>query len=697
MFDHLKMAAASVKNPGRKILQFGPWSRGLMTVKSPERANTAGCGELKNFVLVDDGLARSRPGLVPLYPIEDDLPGEIRFVKDIKVAGVWSTYIATYDEVRDETHIYEWDGSVQALIVSFSGEREVRFVGFSDTLIIFDGHHIKRFDGTSVELVYDDGTGAAESNYQFNNRFGSEDETLPLGNGTNTAVIFQFASASWEAGFTIPPTRFFATVSRAGNGFTGTDNVPVYFQIYERAGSAPNIATDTKCCELVFLQLAGNVSSTAMEYDVIIPASSFVSGWTGLDSSTSYYAVLSYNNGDAGNYINVHVSRVTGSVAGVWSGAWSATPNQLPMMGLRPGADVNNLSGLKAVDGIVHGGRIFVIEGESGVHPDRVWYSGVENVLDWSSENYAGWLGTGKDIGGIASFYNEVWVFGTVRMPYLSRLAGALPSEFVLSESIQPVSGHYRSLVTGPDDIFFAHPQGADSVSTMQSFGDVRAISMTEDVKNIFQEFYAATAFAAYEPNFGLYLIKLNDLTERIWVIHTKMKGARKQGALTIPAAPVSVWEFSPYFGGIMTQEITALGVGENCCYIGTDYGLVYKIDPDANDDNGAPIDCVLKSNYLSTGLGEAAAWRCVFDVFGENGGNFDLRFYRNHERTVWHEILITLPDITGGDDPSDFFDRENLNFNFRGLMISVEDVNLGNGPVFIGPISVEILNVEGF
>jgi hypothetical protein len=708
-YTNLKKSSATRSNPTPSVLQFGPWNRGLLTRKTPERAEPTGCGDLLNFVLVDEGLARTRPGLIELwdYGVHGDIPGEIRCIKDVKVNGVWDTYISSYRALpTPASYLYKWTGSALTLIFSFADERDIRFVGFNDLLIIFDGVHMKYYDGTLTGLIYDDGIGPAETSYQFTNRYGSDDESMPLGNATNTAIVYQFTTVAWETGFVIPPTGFYARLSKTGAGFTGTDNVPILFQLYQKAGANPNLGTDTKHAEATFLPMVGNLPTTgSLEYDILISPSSFLGGWTGLLPNTPYYVALSYANGNSSNYVNVHNSRVTGSTAGAWTGAWAATVTQEPIMALRPGADTSITTGLKAVDGIVHGYRLFVIEGESGSNPSYLWYSGASNHLDWSTpddltttldESGGGWMDAGKDVGGIASFYGEVWVFGTVRMPFLSRLVGRMPATWVLSESIQPVSGHYKSIVTAANDLYFSHPQGCDSVSTVQTFGDVRTVSQTDDIKNLFQEYFSEAAFAEYEPNFGLYLLKLDDGTDSIYAIHTKLKTAKNRGGMAFPSTPVSRWEFTPTWGPF-PQDITCFGSGENRCYVGTDHGLVYIIDPSQLDDNGSNILFSLKTQYLSTVMGEAAAWKINFQCFGDEGGVFRLRFYVNHSRIPLHNFSVILPDISDGDDPTLFFDRENLNFNFRSLMVEIDNVVLDDGPIFFGPLSVLHMQVGGF
>ena len=218
-----------------------------------------------------------------------------------------------------------------------------------------------------------------------------------------------------------------------------------------------------------------------------------------------------------------------------------------------------------------------------------------------------------------------------------------------------------------------------------------------DDIKNLFQDYFNNTAFAEYEPNFGLYLLKLDDGTDNIYAIHTKLKTAKNKGGMAFPSTPVSRWQFEATWGGLFSQNITCFGSGENKCYVGTDHGLVYIIDPQQLDDNGENITFSLKSNYLSTIMGETAAWKSSFQCFGDEGGTFRIRFYVNHSRTPLHDFSVTLPDISAADDPTLFFDRENLNFNFRTLMIEIDNVSLDDGPIFFGPISILHMRIGGF
>lgn len=674
IYGNLKANARKKKPPNRNI-RFGPFARGLGTVKASERYASDYCSELTNFVLVDKGIARTRPGLRKICALLPDFD-EVRHIADIRVAGAWRTIISSYENSSDVSRVWYVSSGTGVKIYEGSGDRDIRLLEFCDSLIIFDGVQLKRWNGTDISLIYDDSTSPAGTNYQFNSRWEQDNSFIALGNGTY-GVLYQFRSQDWEPGYKIPVTRFFATLSKVGDGYTGTDTVPVTLNLYRRLGGAPNPGTDTLIKSQTFIEYVASLSSVAMEYDIIVEN-------TEIDPRIWYYVSLTYNNGDASNHVRVHCVLSDNADTGEWTTVYSAVTDKKPLFALRPGAF---FSGLNSVFGITHDHRMFMIEGEDG-DARNLWYSGVSDLYDWSGEDSGGVLETSQDIGAIAGFYENLWLFGTTRQPFLSRLTGDSPANYALTDSIQQVSGHYKSIVVVPDDIIFTHPHGTDSIRTMQNFGDVMAISGTNDLKNIWHEKYSEECFAEYEPHFGLVLLRFDDLTTDIYAIHTKT-----QTGIT----PVALWRFDPQWGGVHDQKITAMGRGDISCYIGTDHGEVFEITPDELTDNGEPVEFVMKTNYLSTRFGEMAAWRVNHEVFGKNGGTLDIRFYKNHERTHWHDISVTLPNIGDGDDPSLFFDREDINFNFRTLMCEICDIVLDDGPVFVGPITINAYSVGGF
>ena len=728
MYENLIRTSATRRKPNTTPVRFGPYSRGISTERDAEQINNFACEKLRNFVITEDGMIRTRTGIDEVCVImEGTIPQQIRYIGDVKVGGTWYRIASTYEQTADMSRVWYCESGAGVKITELSGDRDIRFAGFNDRLIIFDGTHIKVWDGASVTLLYDNGLTAAES-YQFSNRFGETNGApVALGNGTITHAIYQWTTATWESGFAVPPTWFFAKISRVGNGFTGTDNQPIIFELYERLGATPAPGTDTLRVQQNFREKAGDIQTTSAEYDIIIDSASFIGGWSGLDPGTDYYVAMNYNNGDSTNYINVESSRVQSisvNPPGTWAGVFTATATDKPAMALRPNSDPAERTAFQAVDGVVHDHRLWVIEGSDGVNPGRVWYSGVEDAYDWA------WLDIGRDVGGIRSFYDDLHVFGTSEDPGHSRITGSLPANFVQSDTIPGISGHYKSLVTTPDDLYFITPYGVGSVRTMMEYGDVRSFTQTDDIRNIIIENWSDGVIAEYEPENSLVLFSFGDqpdetgfnIMTNIYAVHTKARSSKVIGGSQVSVSPVSLFQFNPLIS-VFVQEITAMGRGASGTYLGTDYGRIFRMmsyDPDNTTTFGSQSVTVnlslcdgsaesrvrydVSTVRQTTGIGEMGAYKVHWDAFSRKGGDFTIRFYKNHDRTFWHEIQVSLPDIDEGDSPADYFNRENINFNFRDLGVEIvvnNDILAGETPlkepITFGPVTLLTYNIGGF
>ena len=351
--------SANRKRPKMTTITFGPWHRGLVTNRQAEQASPRSCIELVNLIVTPEGHLKTRPGItrrcfVTFSP--SGRGGPIEYMTDCRVGGIHYMIASAFDSVGNVSGLFRCAGGISTQIATFTGDRELRFLSFADILIILDGIHVKYWDGATIGLLYDDGTAPDSTNYQFCHRWEPDNTTLTLGNGTNSAVVHQFTTENWEPGYQVPATRFFATLSIQGAGYTGADT-PVYLEIYEQAGATPNLATDTRICQQVFVQYIASLTSTAQEHDILIAA-------TLLSPNTDYYVALAYTGGDAVNHVRVHGTLQANAESGVWTGAYLPMTDRLPLFALRPGTQFR---GRTAKYACVHNHRLWLVD------DDRVW------------------------------------------------------------------------------------------------------------------------------------------------------------------------------------------------------------------------------------------------------------------------------------------------------------------------------------
>lgn len=685
MFQSLQKVAAKRRPPKQTSLTFGPWSGGLSTEQRAEQLKPYDLSHTLNVILVGEGIVRTRDGSSLVC---SGCTGEVKAVGDVKVGSTWYTIISD----SDNKLYYDSSGTATAIGTM---EGESRFCGFMGLLIIFDGSYVKMWDGTNLDICYDNGTGPTTP-YQFNNRSGADETTLALGNGTNNRIAYRFTSQAWDAGYTIPPTTIFAYLSKEGNGYTGTDNVPITAKLRL-------VSDDSVLATKTLVATAGELSTSAVEYDVTFTDSDIT---TEMSPSTQYYASLEYNNGDGTNYVKVHCADVgSGGNAFIYTTSWASDSAKDPLMGLKPGMPP------KGVFGLVHNKRLFFIEGLSGTNPAYLWYSASGNHLDYSTADGGGKAhviddsATNFPIGGVASWYGDLWLFGTPQQPYLAKLSGSTPSAYAANATLQAVSGDYNSIVATPSDIFFLAPDGVSAVFTIQEYGDIKVATQTDQIVRTIHRHFSSVAFAGYDPEWGLYLLKLEG-HDPIIALHTQMKGVRYQGRKPVTFSPATEWGFA--FSGAPT----AFGSGNGYMLIGTDDGKVYKMDHAVVQDDDNDVTYQFRSNYLLTRFGELAARKGSANCFGMVGGQFDLVFYRNHSRTSFLTETVEIPwdpttpiaeltmdvaemgwDIT----PFDYFDRMEINFNFRALQVGIENIQLNGRPLYFGPITILADRIGGF
>jgi len=261
-----------------------------------------------------------------------------------------------------------------------------------------------------------------------------------------------------------------------------------------------------------------------------------------------------------------------------------------------------------------------------------------------------------------------------------------------------------------PDDVFFVHRGGVDSIQTIELSGDIRAVNQTDQISRTIHQYFSLDAIAGYEPIFGTYVLKL-DGYDYLVAVHTRLKAARAQGQKQISYSPVTRWKFA--FSG----TVTGFGNGGDSdgnayLYVGTDDGKGYRIDGEQVQDDGEWPDFKFRTNFLTTKFGELEAEKINFNCFSRFGGTFNLKFYVNHDRVAFDTLAISTPWDTSLlpseltmpvsamsflVEPGAYYDREGLNFNFRSIMIGIEDIRPAGQAFSFGPLTLMARQIGGF
>lgn len=516
------------KKPDRQYQQFPNvifpgFPHGLNIALPTTQIEKSECNELVNFQIVKGGQVQTR------HPITAHTSAV--FTSNAAVVAAAYGPIAGTDRelfVDENGVLYYNNAGTPTSIGTLEGAATL--LPFAGVCLLLDGSYVKYLDNlTTIKIAYDDGTGT--SGYQYNNKSGSADTTLLLGNGTNTRVAAKFTSQAWDAGYTIPPTTLTANLTRIGNGYTGTDNVDIVAKV-RKASDDSVMATKT----LVSAPIATNLAATATEYEITFSSTDIT---TELSPSTDYYISLEYNNGDGSNHVAVNCTSVaSGGVGYHYAGSWTADTTEDPIISLRPGRPP------KASFGVVHNQRPF-LAGDPD-NPGLVHFGNL-TYLDWCTSNGGGYVGSvdananNYPIGAIVSQFEELYVFGKESQPFICKLTGSTPSAYLLPDVFQRSWTTHLAIAQTPNDIWFASARALTNFTGVEQFGDMRASPFADPVINRFEDYWSsATALMEYVPDTGQLWLVMPDY-HRVLVCHTLIPSYIKRK----PRYPWSEYEFT--------------------------------------------------------------------------------------------------------------------------------------------------------
>lgn len=592
---------------------------------------------LTNVKLNDFGQLQTRDGLTRVSTKATG--NDITHLAYIPISTATNVYA-----VDSDYKLYKFTGSEGAWTYSAALgtlEGDATILPFGGYAVILDGGYIKYYNGTNLLIAYDDGDGT--SGYNYTSVCNTIDATQNLYSGAKTLAGAKTATQTWTAGYTIPLTTIEVWISKFGSP---TGNITAY--MYNAAGDTL-LATSTT-----------TYSSAALTTGATRKIFTF-DGSVNMSSNTTYIWCVGYSGGDATNYVKVHGTTVGSGGQGIYysGAAWSTVATFQCCIGVKPGKPP------KGAFGDVKDSRLFVA-GDSD-NPGYMWYSNINSVFDWSTEDGGGYISAVDDnavsfpIGGIVAHYGELYIFGEESQPYLSKLTGTGPADWSLPPTFQNVSANHRSIVSFPNDIWFTSGQGVHNIQGVQEYGDIRSFNPGDPVFPTIHDYYAnSTTFAGYNPSDGQYIVKLSGYTNAL-VCHTKhpMPGRnpmREEGAPSVIRYPWTEYEFQ----GLTATTFAAFN---NTFYVGCSDGYIYKLDSSQVDDNGSAYSVTIESGFNEFPFGTAEVTEIYNTMTSNSALSGTLSFYKDGNTTAFWNMTTAA-----SDHPAQYL----ANFNCESLKIKL-------------------------
>jgi hypothetical protein len=253
--------------------------------------------------------------------------------------------------------------------------------------------------------------------------------------------------------------------------------------------------------------------------------SSFVSvvGYAPVGCTSIRISLYSSSLSGEGTYIyfdSVTCCKSVGGTAYYYDGTWHSDASNIPIFSLRPGLPP------KASFGRIKDSRPFL--GGDPDNPGYVWFGNLTH-LDWSTVDGGGYVGAVDDnrntyaVGAIETLYGDLYVYGKENQPYLCKLSGSTPSDYVLPALFQHVGATHRTLRSVGNDLWAATGIGVSTIQGVQEYGDIRAFFVSDSVGDRFVDYWDTdTAISGYNPIGGQYMLYMPNY-HRVLVAHTKL------------------------------------------------------------------------------------------------------------------------------------------------------------------------------
>ena len=510
MPNYRRLAQVRRRQVPKQIVRHDKFHYGLNVNDHPSHLVPGELAEAVNVMILESGKIRTRE------PVEKytntKLPAPVE-THELCIIGNNSVEMVATNERR----IYSLDINQDPSLIPAPGDNpffnKINFISYNGVAVILDGGYVKYIDESmTIKLAYDDGTGP--TGYQFNDLGLADNNGILLGDGTNTRVASKFTTEMWDDGYTIPPTFFQVILSKVGAP-TGM----VSFKVRK-------VSDDSVIAE-------GNIVDASVLPDTPDIFEGPLTATEELTLGTEYYFSVEYDGGDATNHVTVRCNMETGNdKAFKYDGsAWAAVTDKTPLMSAQPGLPP------MGAWGDIHQGRLFI-----GGGADSLGILSFSNMthLDWSTPNGGGKIGVLDNsknnfpVGGIIEQYNTLWIFGRRAQPFIAKLTGGSPQEYVITRTMQKGWTTDRVLASSVNDIWFSEADGVNHLTGVQQYGDIRYHYASEPVRPRFLKWDPETTIAGVNPYTGHYLVAFKD-NWRVLVCHTRNPREMPGGGIRYP------------------------------------------------------------------------------------------------------------------------------------------------------------------
>lgn len=589
------LAKSQGKRPRYQNLTFWETPLGLITDFPALTVNPQYAVTSQNLFINVQGQWQLRPGLKKVTTAAAG--NSIKLITRVPIGGTYHILL-----VDSDNKLYDCSGSEPSLdpgtaVTTLEGEATI--IPFHDYAVILDGSYIKYYDGSTVKIAYDDGSGSDAVQHDSTCQNFASSKERKLYSGATTRVGCQFTTQTWDSGYTMDITRATFWIKKTGTP-TGTAVVKIYD---DNAGTPNTVQATSDSIDVSKL----TKYFTEQEFN-------FDSGVLALSSNTTYHAIVEYSSGDASNYITVAASdEGSGGDLEYYDGSWNDDATADALARIKPGKPP------EASFGDSRSARLYVSGGSA--KPGYIYFSNVNTLFDWSTPDAAGYVSAVDDnansfpVGAIVAHYGDLYIFGQKSQPYLAKLIGATPSQFALPPMWQKTYTGHKTLISLPNDVWVASGDGLNSLTGVQEYGDLRMAPYSYPVQNQFQDGWNVNAFIGFNPKDNQILVKFENKSNT-YVCHLNQEE--------------KPWtEFA--FNGVTP---TAFGNYLGNFYVGGSNGHLYKFDDTLSADDGSDIDAALESGNIEQPFGQAYLDTAYIVMAGGFTG-FSMKIYVNGETSA--------------------------------------------------------------
>lgn len=550
-------------------------------------------------------------------------------------------------------------------IADLAGTRG-RMVQFANKAIVADGSYLKQFDGTSLDLCYDHGGAMLES-------IAGSASSTKLYTGSVTRAGHKFTTPTWDAGYTIPPTKVTFWLSRVGTP-PGTliARVRKVSDDSVVAASAAKTATE--------LESAGQEE----DFDLTVTAN--------LAPSTAYYVTIEYS--DAGssssNCVQVHYTTDT-----------AASGNYITYTGSY--SDVAGDCYIKFYPTLPPKASMLAVRYNRLLCDDQS--TGQRNWLHESNVNDPNqWTGTGTayliceqgtEITCIKTFYDICLIHvGGAGYKSVLKYEGTSLSAGAVSTHMQGVAAVNQDVAHNiGNDFIFLSDAGIVSLAAWQNYGDLEQAIVSDKVADKVNGNVSSSRFGGVCTTEQQYWSEFGESSGKFLVFDGELR----------------IWTMYQFeLGASILPTCFAAWGGET--YVGDSAGHFWKLDikTPVYYDGTAATEYEAKIKFGATSLGTSLQKHFRFvsaQVLARLGGQCTIKLYKDlsevefYSRTVdipispdllTQDALMLTSDADYPTGPRGILQTYRPNFRCKSVQVGIEDINPAASAVLVQRVALD-------